>query len=138
MTGFPSRKWLRWILFAVGGVLLTAAVPVFFPVSWMAYLHEQLGLGEFPNRPITLYLARSTSMLYAAHGSFIVFIAKDIDRYWNLVPLVGWLHAIMGLTMLGIDLSAPMPTYWIVGEGIPIALAGVFILWVWKNCPAAE
>ncbi len=138
MDRFPSRNWLRWILFAVGGFLLVAMVPVFFPVRLMAFLHQQLGLGEFPDQPITLYLARSTSMLYAAHGAFIVFIARDIDRHWNLVPVIGWLHVLMGVTMLGIDLTSPMPTYWIVGEGVPIALAGLFIVWMWKRCPAKE
>jgi hypothetical protein len=49
------------------------------------------------------------------------------------VLVFGWLHVVIGLTMFGIDLTSPMPTYWIAGEGIPIAIAGLVIVWLWKK-----
>jgi hypothetical protein len=53
-----------------------------------------------------------------------------MKRYWPLTRVFGWLHVIIGLTMFGIDVTTPMPTFWIVGEGIPVALAGVLMLWL--------
>ena len=40
---------------------------------------------------------------------------------------------VLGLTMFGIDLTTAMPFYWIVGEGIPVAIAGLVILWLWRT-----
>ena len=125
--------WLRWLLAIIGCGLLVATVPIFFPVRLMATIHEWLGLGELPNSAITIYLARSTSLLYAVHGSLMLIVSFDLKRYWPLVPVFGWLHVVIGLTMFGIDLTTPMPVYWIVGEGIPVAIAGLVILWLWRT-----
>ena len=111
---------------------MVATIPVFFPASLMATMHGWLGLGEFPNVPITLYLARSTSLLYAIHGTLMLIVSFDLDRYWPLVPVFGWLHVVIGLTMFGIDLTTPMPWYWIAGEGIPVAIAGLVIVGLYR------
>jgi len=126
-------KLLRWMLGIIGCGLMVAAFAVFLPVGVMASCHQWLGLGEFPDSPITIYLARSTSLLYAVHGALMVFVSLDLKRYWPLVPVFGWLHVVIGLVMLGIDLTSPMPMYWIVGEGIPIAIAGMVIVEFWKR-----
>ena len=123
-------KWLQWLLAIIGCGLMVATIPVFFPVAWMTAAHGWLGLGEFPNAAITIYLARSTSMLYAVHGSLMLYVSFDMRRYWPLVHVFGWLHVVIGLTMFGIDLTTPMPAFWIAGEGIPIALAGLAVIWL--------
>jgi len=128
----PAR-WLRWILLITGCGLVVATIPLFFPVAVVASIHQWLGLGEFPDSPITVYLARSTSLLYAIHGALLVVVSFDLERYWPLAPVFGWLHVVIGLTMLGIDLTTPMPLYWIVGEGVPVALAGLLIVWLWRQ-----
>ena len=125
--------WLRWLLAIIGCGLLIATIPIFFPVTLMTTLHEWLGLGKFPDSAITIYLARSTSLLYAVHGSLMLIVSFNLKRYWPLVPVFGWLHVVIGLTMFGIDLTTPMPVYWIVGEGIPVAIAGLVILWLWRT-----
>jgi len=117
----------------VGVGLLMAIVPVFFPVSLMATLHQWLGLGDFPDAPITIYLARSTSLLYAMHGAVMLYVAWHFDRCQTLVPLLGLLHVVLGATMLGVDLNAGMPLYWVAGEGLPIALTGGVILWLYSR-----
>ena len=127
------KIWLRLLLGIIGIGLLMATIPLFFPVSWMAAIHGWLGLGEFPETPITLYLARSTSLLYAIHGSIMLLTALKIDQLGTLVPLLGWIHVVIGLAMLGIDLSARMPWYWTAAEGVPISLAGLLLLWLWKK-----
>ena len=128
-----SFRLLRAILAVTGAGLLLAAVPIFFPAAVISYLHQQLGLGEFTNTAIAFYLARSTSLLYAVHGALMFFVSFNLVRYWPLVRLFGFLHIVLGLTMLGIDLSAPMPLYWIIGKGMPVAATGLLILWLWNR-----
>ena len=128
-----SLRILRVILAVTGAGLLLAVVPIFFPASVINYLHQQLGLGEFPNSAIAVYLARSTSLLYAMHGALMFFVSFNLVRYWPLVRLVGHLHVVLGLAMLGIDVSTPMPLYWIIGEGMPVAVTGMLILWLWNR-----
>ena len=131
-----TAKLLRAILAVVGCGLLVAAAAVFLPVETMAQWHRWLGLGEFPDAPITRYLARSTSLLYAVHGALMLYVSFDLKRYWPLVALFGWLHVAIGLTMLGIDLTSPMPLYWILGEGLPIAAVGALIVYLWRKAQA--
>ena len=132
--------WLRWLMTIIGCGLLCATIPMFFPRAWMATIHGWLGLGEFPEAPIMLYLARSTSLMYAVHGGLMLFVSFDLKRYWPMVSVFGWLHVAIGTTMFFIDWTAPMPGYWIAGEGIPIALAGLLIIWLWRNagCQSIE
>ena len=129
---------LSWLLTISGCGLMVATIPVFFPVHWMATIHGWLGLGEFPDSPITIYLARSTSLLYAVHGTLMLIVSLNMKRYWPLVGVFGWLHVVIGLTMFGIDLTSPMPMYWIAGEGIPVAMAGVLILWLWRKSQSVQ
>lgn len=128
-----SLRILRVILAVTGAGLLLAVVPIFFPASVINYLHQQLGLGEFPNSAIAFYLARSTSLLYAMHGALMFFVSFNLVRYWPLVRLLGYLHVVLGLAMLGIDVSTPMPLYWVIGEGMPVAVTGMLILWLWNR-----
>ena len=130
-------KLLRWLLFVIGCGLLVATGAIFLPVETMAAVHRWLGLGDFPEMPIVFYLARSTSLLYAVHGSLMVYVSFDMRRYWPLVKLFGWLHVVIGLAMFGIDISSSMPTYWIAMEGIPIAIAGWVIVLLWKKAEAS-
>ena len=127
------RNYCRGLIGVVGVGLMSAIVPVFFPVDLMATLHQWLGLGEFPDAPITIYLARSTSLLYAMHGAVMFYVAWHFDRCQLLVPLLGWLHVVLGTFMIGVDINAGMPLYWIAGEGLPIALTGGAILWLFRR-----
>ena len=125
-----SFKILRILLGVIGAGLLVATAAVFLPVSWMAVSHRWLGLGEFPDSPITVYLARSTSLLYAVHGFLMLYTAIHLRQYLPLAKIFGYLHIVIGLVMLGIDLTTPMPTYWTVVEGIPISLTGAALVWL--------
>lgn len=126
-------KTLRIFLTIIGTGLCLAIVPVFFPTSLMATLHQWLGLGTFPDAPITRYLARSTSLLYFIHGVVMLYVATHLSQLRPMVPLLGWLHVVLGFIMLGIDLSASMPWYWTALEGIPIAMTGGVILWLFNR-----
>ena len=54
-----SRKLVSvaWILRLVGLLSMLAILAVFMPLSWMASVHESLGLGKMPEGPIVEYLA---------------------------------------------------------------------------------
>jgi len=72
--------------------------------------------------------------ILAMHGAVMFYVAWHFDRCQLLVPLLGWLHVVLGTFMIGVDINAGMPLYWIAGEGLPIALTGGAILWLF---PAA-
>lgn len=123
-------KVLRTLLGIIGIGLMVAAFAVFLPISWMAAAHQWLGLGEFPDGPITIYLARSTSLLYAVHGFLMLYTAIHLHQYLPLAKVFGYVHVVIGLTILGIDLTTPMPLYWTAVEGIPISLTGAALVWL--------
>ena len=119
---------LRILVFLNGLILLCAAGAVFLPVATMAHYHELLGLEELPTEPIVIYLARSTSLLYAVHGAVTLYVACYWQQHHAMVRFLAGLHVVIGLCMIGIDLSASMPWYWTAFEGAPIAMFGVLLL----------
>lgn len=125
-----SREYVivRWILILSGMFLTCAFGAIFLPVTLMASVHEWLGLGSFPQGAIMPYLARSTSVLYGAHGLLMAYTGWTIGQHWRYVPIFGWLHIVIGITLLMTDILAPLPLYWIIAEGGPIAALGVWIL----------
>lgn len=133
----PWKLWTGRLLVVSGGFLLLATIPIFFPVSWMEHLHGLLGLGEMPVTPITIYLARSTSLMYAVHGAVTVFVGLKVERLWPMVWLLGFLHLLIGITMIGVDFSAEMPWYWTAGEGGPVAGLGGLLLFLWYRAESA-
>ncbi len=135
-----SRQYVivRWILILSGAFLTCAFAAVFLPVSVMASVHDWLGLNQFPDGAITPYLARSTSVLYGAHGVLMAYTGWTIRRHWRYVPIFGWLHIVIGITLLITDILAPLPLYWIVAEGGPIAALGALILWLARNGEIAD
>jgi hypothetical protein len=129
MTPAAADTLLKWVLRAVGGIELLAVPFVFFPVPWMDHVHRRLlGLGPLPDGPIVEYMARSLSALYAVHGAVVFALSFDLPRYRPLIRLVGVLHLLLGAAVLGIDLSAGMPTPWVLGEGPGIAAGGAAVL----------
>ena len=120
---------LAMALRIIGMTLLLATATIFLPVDWMEQTHQFLQVGpEFPREPITVYLARSTSALYAIHGAIVFYISFDVLRYCSIAKLIGWLNVALGLTILGVDVLAPMPLYWTLLEGIPVVGGGVLLI----------
>ncbi len=121
-----------------GMFLMCAFAAILLPVTTMASIHQWLGLGEFPDVPIMAYLARSTSVLYGTHGFLMFYTGWTIRQHWRYVPIFGWLHIVIGMTLLVTDILAPLPLYWIVAEGGPIAALGVLILVLAKRGAISE
>lgn len=118
------ERWLAVLLWAMGVLLLSALVPAFMPFAWMQHIHRELGLGELPHLPITVYLTRSLSLLYAVHGGLLIYVAIDVRRHLPVVKCLGWLAVAFGALMLAIDLAAGLPWPWVLAEGPFIAITG--------------
>ena len=131
-------KLLRFILVLSGAFLMCAFLATLLPVETMKATHAWLGLGDFPVAPITDYLARSTALMYGVHGTVMLFAGITIQHHWRFVALLGWLHVVIGLAMLAIDVHAAMPTYWTLVEGPPVAALGVLILILFQRGSAPE
>ena len=127
---------LRLVLRLVGSVSLLAIFFAFNPYSWMAAIHSWLGMGELPNAPVVMYLARSTSALYALGGGLMWALSFDPRRFAPVLSYLGTALALLGLFLLVFDWVEGMPWFWQLGEG-PIDLGiGLVILWLTRRLAA--
>ena len=119
------------ILLRVGGVLAcTAIIASVMPTTWIAATHRWLGLGDFPDAPITQYLARSLSAFYAMHGALALFLSRDVVRFAPVIRCWGAMLMAMGCVLLATDLSAGLPIWWTIAEA-PFALVfGAALVWL--------
>jgi hypothetical protein len=115
--------------------MLLAFGAVFFPTRWMATLHEWLGLGPFPDAPITEYLTRSVSLLYGIHGGLFLVLAGNVRRYRDPLVYLIVMGVVFGTIMTLIDLRAPVPLYWTLSEGPLILLFSVLLLYLSRFVP---
>ncbi|MFN0056215.1 MAG: hypothetical protein ACKV0T_29055 [Planctomycetales bacterium] len=123
----PRRRVAR-VLCCLGWLDLCALGAVLMPAEWLGQIHIQLGLGPFPEAPIALYLARGNSALYAVHGAVLLYLSRDVDRYWSLIRFLAWAALVHGGVMLAIDQSLQLPVWWRIGEGPIYAATGALVL----------
>jgi hypothetical protein len=95
-----------------------------------------LGLAPLAETPLTFYLARSTSALYALHGAILLLAASDPPRYRSLILLLGASNLVFGAVLLGIDLEAGMPAWWTAAEGPGVVLIGAALVLLARRLPA--
>jgi heme A synthase len=133
-----SERLLRLVLRATGIVCLVATFAVFMPTSWMAWCHERLGLGNFPDAPITGYLARSLSAFYAIYGGALVLVAVDLRRYAAVIAYLAWTGLVLAVVIGIIDAVIGLPAYWTVAESVSGILLSVVILVLQRNIRAAD
>lgn len=113
-----------------GVILLTALIPAVMPFAWLDVIHQRLGMGSLPEAPITGYLTRSLSAMYAFHGAIVIFVSLDIRRYLPVVKCLAVLGIIFGIGMLALDIMVGMPLCWVLGEGPSIIILGGVLLWL--------
>ena len=124
------RVALVWLLRLLGGMTLLALPFVFIPTSWMAAIHDWLGLGSFPRGPITKYLARSLSAFYAGGGMLALLFSTNVSRYRPAILLLSGAIVALAPVLLWIDLKVGMPADWTWSEG-PLSLPlGMIMLWL--------
>ncbi|MCR4413340.1 MAG: hypothetical protein NUV77_13050 [Thermoguttaceae bacterium] len=123
-----SEQALVIVLRIMAAFELAALGAVFLPTRWMAGIHAGLGLGPFPDAPLTEYLTRSLSALYAFHGAVLLFLSFHVRRHLAVVALWGWLTLVMGAGMLILDLVVGMPLGWTLAEGPSILVVGSLLV----------
>lgn len=101
----------------------------------MRATHRWLGLGEFPAAPLTDYLTRAISALYAVHGGLLLLVSTNLDRFRPIVVYLGWSNVALGLLLTGIDLHAGLPGWWTWNEGPPLTLLGFVLLYLVRAVP---
>jgi hypothetical protein len=136
ITAPQSDRLLTNLLYFIGISGLLAVVAVCVPMSWMATAHDWLGLGEMPAAPTVEYLARSLSAFYALFGALSCLLAADVQRYRPLVLRMSVPVVILGVAMIGIDLAAGMPWWWLATEG-PTTIVGGALMFLLAR-PMAE
>ena len=130
MTQQRAVQLLTLFLRFGGVVLVTAFGAMLLPTEWMAASHRWLGMGEFPQAPLTDYLIRSISALYGFHGVLVLLVAGDPLRYERIVRYLGVMDIVFGLLMVVIDWRAGMPTMWTMAEGPSLVVVGVVVLYL--------
>jgi hypothetical protein len=123
-----TQRRLLWFLRVDAVILLSALLPILFPTEWMAELHERLGLGAFPRHRLTEYLTRSIAACYALHGAVVWLLTTDWPRYRPLIAPVFRLHVVFAAVILGVDLFAGMPVWWVLAESGTIAGFALIVL----------
>jgi|GEM_PF-4540960 len=120
MLVFLLRLAGVWLSLAWGALLL--------PEAWMISMHAWLGLGDWPGLPLTVYLARSVSMLYGFIGLMSLFMSFDARRYLPLIRFSCGIGLPLGPVMLAVGVNSGMPWVWAVAEGVCIVIFCVLIL----------
>jgi len=128
MTLSKRLAALKWYLRCIGTIDCLAVFFALIPHFWIESLHGHLGLGRFPTDPISGYLARSASIMYALHGVCVLYVSIDVIRYLGLIKFLAYLALAHGLLLVWIDTIEGMPTWWTAAEGPLFALSGVIPL----------
>lgn len=130
MRSQTAEKALGWVLVVLGGLAAAAVVPMVMPFSWMQRINDALGLAPLADTPLTQYLTRSLSAVYALIGVLVIHIGLDVRRYRELIMFMGWLTAILGLALTVLDFAVGMPASWAWGEGPPTILCAWAMVWL--------
>lgn len=119
---------LRTVLRIGGSVLCLAAGAMLLPRETMVATNLWLGLDPLVDTPLVLYLARSTSALYALRGLSYFVAASDPVRYRPFVVFIGATNVAFGLALGVIGATAGMPLWWTALESPFVIGTGVLIL----------
>jgi uncharacterized BrkB/YihY/UPF0761 family membrane protein len=130
MEATRAEALLKWLLLVLGGLAALAVLPAAMPFAWMQAVNDWLGLEPLTRTPLTEYLTRSLSVVYALLGAFTIYLGLDVRRYRDLILFVGGLTALLGLGLTAVDLAAGLPPSWVWGEGPPTVLCAAAMIWL--------
>ena len=146
--GLPSPRWrvkiprkemqrvenyLKVLLQAFGAVTAMALVPFVMPRSWMVEVHEWLGMGLLPDKPVVEYLARTTSALYGFLGVLYLVLATDVRRYARIITFSAAATLILSSVNTALSLRAGMPAWWMWSDAAACWLFGLGILFLQRR-----
>src|SRR2546425_5938583 len=106
------ENYLKLLLQGFGAVTAIALVPFVMPRSWMAMVHEWLGMGVLPDQPVVEYLARTTSALYGLLGGLYLVLATDVRRFARAITYSAVAALLISAVNTALCLRAGMPTWW--------------------------
>ena len=130
MRAETAEKVLKWLLVILGGLAATAVVPTVMPFAWMQSVNDSLGLEPLLDTPLTQYLTRSLSAVYALLGVLTIYIGLDVRRYRRLIVVIGFLTGVLAIALTAIDFAIGMPASWSWGEGPPTLVCAFFMVWL--------
>ncbi len=113
----PEQK-LRLLLGAIGLLDLSALVVVFVPLATLTSATRRLGLEPLPDVPLTQYMLRTASALYALHGALFLFLARDVAAYRSLIGFLAWAALVHGTLVQGVMWAVAMPRWWQITEAL--------------------
>ena len=122
------ENYLKVLLQAFGAVTAIALVPFVMPRSWMAAVHEWLGMGALPDKPVVEYLARTTSALYGFLGGLYLVLATDVRRFARVITYSAVATLLISAVNTALCLRAGMPTWWIWSDVVACWLFALGIL----------
>lgn len=137
MASTRALTTLTWLLRGLGVLMLTAVFAVVMPTDWMAAVNDRLGLAPLPRTPLTEYLTRSLSAIFAGLGAMTLFVARDVRRYQPFILFSSWLTVLLGAFYTVLDVWAGMPASWTLGEGPPTLLLGFWMVWLARRVEPA-
>jgi hypothetical protein len=116
------------VLRLLGSLDLLALVAYFLPAIAIRALNDASGLGLFPDEPVAWYLARSASLMYAAHGALLWFLSFRVKEFAPVIRFLAACGVVHGLLICWLDFAAGLPQWWIALEG-PAYAAAALALW---------
>jgi len=125
-----AERILTWLLRALGGLTVLAVFAIFLPTDWMAVANDRLGLAPLPRTPLTEYLTRTLSAIYALVGALTLFVSRDVRRYTAFIAFAGRLTVVLGLLFVVIDVWAELPSAWVWSEGPFAVVVGIGLTWL--------
>lgn len=134
-----ADRFLWWLMRVDACIVLCAIPCAFLPFEWMDFVHrEWLGLGPMTDTPLTRYMARSLSLVYALHGAVVFTVTARWRELRSLVPVLAWLHMALGCGLLFADLNANLPWWWTGVEGPGLVAFGLVKLFLYKRASLAR
>ena len=127
------ENYLKLLLQAFGAVTAVALVSFVMPRSWMAVVHEWLGMGVLPDNPVVEYLARTTSALYGFLGGLYLVLATDVRRFARVITYSAVATLLISAVNTALCLRAGMPTWWMWSDVVACWLFGVGILFLQRS-----
>lgn len=130
MQEVNAERVLTGLLRFLAALTLLALVPMVMPTDWMAAMNDRLGLEPLARTPLTEYLTRSLSAVYALFGALTLYASRDVRRYAPFIGFAGKLTVVLGVFFFVLDSWAGLPATWIWFEGPPTVVLGFVMVYL--------
>lgn len=130
MSGKRRARLLKVVLLAAGIMMLAAFAAMVMPRAQMAWMHQWLGLGQFPDAPIAEYLARLTSGLYGLLGVLLLICTRDVRRHSAIIRALAVGIAALAVAGLVYGWLGGMPLWWLWADAATAGGFAIAVLWL--------